>query len=424
MQSQPDGPFPVGYVVPLRDNGAAAHSYVFAVTRSLAESAAHEDLAGLSTFTGHDMPYRAEEVLRIHLGTHDAERLPANLFLRDLFLQFDWSNPLLVGLSAAFHEEYRAKGHRVGRCAFAAVFREGVRPDNGLSESDGALWREARLTVFVDLDAMHYSEAERATMCTVGDFARVSGAFPFEKAVLDGRAQEWNPESGTFRSPEETRERYQEERWRALARLSDTTFRTAVYPRRWPLVRQALAERAAESGVSLRQEFCHAVGSSLELAVSQRVPHATRAFLATIRKRPPRRMQDLAGELAQFREMVIRTIRPVLARLLVDDLLGPESRKQHDALARYKASEPSVSDPVELDVSPEEALVDQLGSELWLRIKHTLTPKETLVLFAQIGLRAGESLAGWARAHGMAPATASVHLFKAKNKIRAAQKRP
>lgn len=211
-------PYPEGYLVPLRDDGELARSYVFAFTRWLKEAEVAEYLPAVSNFGGQAIAYRDKEVLRFRLNGEGINQLPDGVFGRGLISSIDWSDAsstdTVIELDRCRHEN----GHFVRLSGFVVILREGERSGNevGLPAGSGNLGREGRATIWVDLDGMLRNHALQALYAIVSDLSIASGTIGLERVILDDRAWQWDRDLGRFLTPEETLERYQQERLRML----------------------------------------------------------------------------------------------------------------------------------------------------------------------------------------------------------------
>lgn len=417
-------PTPAGYIVPLRDEGQPARSYVFAFTHLIGPEEAEAHLPSASNFTGHDIPYRASEVIRFPLNAGGFNQLPANLFARGLLSSFDWANPKPGEFAAAFTEQHGGDGYVIPLSGFAVILREGQRPDNGigLPAGEGALWRDGRATVCVDLDGMFRNDAVRTLHAVVSDLGIAGGVIGLERNILDGRALKWDSNLGRFLSPEETFESYQRERVEALDQLGDTIFRRAVHPARLSRLRPKVRERAEDQGRSFKEEWRAGRRRNLGMAVSSLLADEVATFTTHIVESPPRGLKEWVPEFDEFRTSLERKLRAALSRAMTEDYLDdPKWRSEHRQVELKE--EYAASEPAEQDAAPRNAeavLADRYGRLLLTRAKLTATEKRVLGAFLE--LQEGETLADWARRNGMSPATANVHKLNVKRKLEKAKK--
>jgi len=408
---------PIGYLVPLHDEGMAPHSYVFASTGWLPHETVMETLpADVVGFTGHEVPWRPAEVLRISLDKVGMKRLPTDLYLRDLIQRYNWSKPDCNRMGAEFESHYGDSGYFCGMFANTLMFHEGARPNNpvGLPEGPGAFWREGRATIWVELDGAHRSFHFSVMRAMLHNFIQAFGGLGEERLILEGFGHEFL--NGRFLSPEESRDRFQAASMDALGHLGQHYFANSVAGPRWPEVREALYERADTSGLPPRAEWEHATQSSMKLALHEEFEKVVGPFVADLLNGPPFTRDGLKHRLTKLQDDLVAAIRAPLNNAVTEDFLLPEWRKKHPdpEIDRTQPEEPERSD--------DEILADTFGRELLTRAN--LTPQEKRVLAAIAQPGPYETLAGWARKQGISPATANVHKSNAKAKLERAKKLP
>jgi hypothetical protein len=421
---------PKAYVVPLRDEHSPAHSYVLAVTRWLDEEEVAELLPAAAGFTGHDIPFRTDEVIRLPLNVVGIRKLPLNLFARDLLTEFGWTSYSGSELIAAFIKRYKDRGHLIGISSFTIVLREGQRPNGpmGMPEGEFALWRDARATIYVDLDDLLREDAFRALHLYVGDLAAASGVLAHERAILEGRSQKWDKAHQRLHSNEETLESYQLERIAVLDQLGDLLFQTPVDRHRYRAVYGQAVERAEELGHSESEEWREGRRRNLLLVASSLLTAEIEAIQQRITEAPPRQAKKWQPEFEAFRTQLVHKLKAALNEAMTQDYLDDPAWRRKVTKQEVELDErveTSDSDLRDWDLEPVPTSVEELlgkvfGKELIGRAH--LTPTEKRVLGAISELEDDDSLEQWAQRNGMKPATARVHKFNAKNKIAEAMK--
>lgn len=421
---------PTGYLVPLRDKHRPAHSYVLAVTRWLREEEVAELLPAAAGFTGHEIPFRPEEVIPFPLHAVGTQRLPKNVFARDLLTEFDWASRSRGDLIAGFIKRYEDRGHVIRISGFTIVLREGQAPNGpmGLPEGVFALWRDARATIYVDLDDLLREDAFRALHLYVGDLAAASGVLAHERAILEGRSQKWDNVHHRAHSSEETLQSYQLERIAVLDLLGDLLFQTPVDRHRYRAVYGHAVERAEELGRSEVEEWRDGRRRNLLLVASSLLTAEVEGIQQRITEAPPRRAKKWQPVFEEFRTQLVQKLKAALNEAMTQDYLDdPAWRRKvtRQEVELDERVETSGSDLRDWDLKPvpisvEELLWRAFGKELIERAH--LTPTEKRVLGAISELDDDDSLEQWALRNGMKPATARVHKFNAKNKIAGAMK--
>lgn len=418
---------PVAYLVPLRDEGQPAHSYVFAFTRWLSRPEADEYLPAASNWTGNSIPYRASEVVQFPLNPDGLATLPANLFARELIQSFDWRNAQPGQLAAAFAKRYGQGGYPIPVSGFTVILREGAIPaDNvmGFPPGECAVWRDARATVCVDLDGLVRNETLGALQAILSPLITAAGTVGLESQILGGRALKWDATLGRLLSPDETSAAYQQERVAMLDQLGDTDFRKPVYRFRLPKVNPEVRARAESQGHSIIEEWREARRRNLAIELPSRVAENFAQFATRIASTPPRPLADWAEEFTQLQTEFKRQLRAALNRAMTEDYLG-------DPAWRRRSKEVELADNIPADQpergsdagrSDDDLLADTYGRELVTRAHWT--PTEIRVLAAIARLQKGETLASWARQNGMDPTTARVHKSSALKKLERAKKLP
>lgn len=421
---------PFGYLVPLRDEDKPAGSYVLAITRWLTDAAVQELLPSAAGFTGHEIPFRADEVTSFALDSIGLTKLPPNAFARDLLCGFDWGNKSVTELVSAFVEDYKDTGHLIRISRFTVVLREGPQPDGpmGLPEGEFAIWRSARATICVDLDDLLRDNAFRGLQWLVSDLAAASGVLAHEKTILDGRSQKWDQRHQRFHTNEETIQGYQRERIAALDQIGDLLFRTPVDRHRFRAVYGQAVERAVGMGRSEEDEWREGRRRNLLLVTSSLLTAELETIQERILEESPRQLEEWKGEFAGFREQLIRKLKAALNEAMTQDYLDdPAWRRKgtKQEVETVEGVETSGADLRDWDLEPVPTSIDELlekvfGKELIGRAH--LTPTEKRVLGAISELEDDDSLEQWALRNGMKPSTARVHKLNAKNKIAKAMK--
>jgi hypothetical protein len=425
---------PAGYLVPLRDEGEPAHSFVFAFTRWLRDEEVADYLPAASNFTGPGIPYRESEVVRFPLNGDGIKQLPASVFARELISSVNWSDATCPDTLIEFNELRRKNGYFIQLSDFVVILREGEQPKNelglpGFPAGKGALWREGRATLWVDLDEMFRSNALRALHAIVSDLSTAAGAIGLERLILEGRASKWDSDLGRLLTPEETLERYEQERLKMLDWLGNTLFRRAIPRPRLPWVEPAVRERAKEARNSLKEEWDAGRRCNLTLALLMKLAEQVTQFAGYIGQAPPRPLTQWGSEFDAFRAALLQKLRARLNASMTEDYLGhPDWRAKLqkrevsieevpiDKKLAVAESETPEAEPCSID----EILASAFGRELVMRAHFTPTEKQVLAALAQMDW--DDSLAAWARRNDMAPATANVHKFNAKQKLEKAKK--
>ncbi|HZS62230.1 MAG TPA: hypothetical protein VFA43_23375 [Gemmatimonadaceae bacterium] len=312
---------PVAYVAPLREADAPAKSYLVGVTDYLPDDVAME---WMQRSAAPDAPWRPTEVLRVELGDRVLDVLPANMYLRELIADFDYSTPLFgPRMQMEFVQHHRHTGYMAAlNTPMMAWYHDGPPPENGFPDGLGAIWRNGRGTCVVDLDLHLKNFQLMVVQAAVSDFMMASDNLAGSNAALAEHAQEWSSADGKFRSPQETTSRYLAQRDAMREQVRQTYFRNpmaALLGSR--IVRAALQRRAraAPEPRSVEEVIDQATQSALvqelpRVVIGQFVKHFTA-------ESPPLTPAGLDEYGLRIRRQTIHAVTWALRKSIVDDIV-------------------------------------------------------------------------------------------------------
>lgn len=403
----PPSSTPRFYTISLSEDDAPVTGYAFAFARYGTESQIHAELRQI--VEGWGAPWQPPVLVAdsLPLGANPAS---SQVFLAEAVSRHSWFSD---GALDTFSDEQRAFFVLSG--GYERWFCDPPR----LPAHGEVIWRGRRALLIIDLDSRRLALAEFLAVQTLPTVLRPPSAF--EAAIEAGRAQEWNHTEGSFRTPRDTRERWNSDRKQQQSNIG----RNSLDGRRLPFMQAELQSRVNPDIGPFSAE--HALNEEIGRAFAmQQVQDCVIRYMVEMRDAARRRLDDPVGAVREAvreaRERLSSDLRRVVTAYLTDAIYPGRRRRVERSLevpeADLTAPNPELASFVDEapDANAEDAfLLRVIADELRDRIMSRLTDAQKRVFEACVLL--GESEVEYARRLGRNAGTVRKQMFDIRRKV-------